>query len=67
MDFEKGLDDPLNSIVLCKEHAKLYYENKFRFLKTGKIIIYENCVELDKRMHLSNKLTLSKKIYLKDE
>lgn len=64
LDFIKELDNPLNSIVLCKEHAKLYYEGKFRFSKTGKIIIYDESYDLDKRMHLNKKLTISKNKYL---
>lgn len=64
LKFTEGLDDPLNSIVLCNEHAKMYFEGKFRFSKSGKIIIYEENCDLDKRMHLNNKLTKIKNYYL---
>ena len=67
LDFSKGLDDPENSIVLCKSHARLYYEGYFRFSKTGRIIIYRNSIDLDKRMHLNNKLTVSKNKYMEEQ
>lgn len=66
LNLLKELDDPLNSIVLCDEHAKMYYAGKFRFSKTGKIIIYENSYSLDKRMHLNSKLVKMKNKFLVD-
>lgn len=67
LNFAKSLADPENSIVLCKNHARLYYEGCFRFSKTGRIIIYKNCFDLDKRMHLNKKLTISKNKYMEEQ
>lgn len=67
LNFSFGLNDPENSIVLCKSHARLYYEGYFRFSKTGRIIIYRNSIDLDKRMHLNNKLTVSKNKYMEEQ
>lgn len=64
LNFFEGLDDPTNSIVLCDKHAKMYFENKFRFSKSGKIIIYNQDCDLDKRMHLNVNLTKIKNYYL---
>ena len=67
LNLTNNLDDPLNSIVLCDQHAKIYYENRFRFSKTGKIIIYDKTCGLDRRMHLNSKLTKAKNKYLEEE
>ena len=64
IDFNRDLDNPNNSIILCREHARLYYENCFRFSSLGRIIIYKNDVFLDDRMHLSSALVKEKKEYL---
>lgn len=47
--------DSDNSIVLCDDHARLYLNKAFRFLKNGKIDIRENNELLDPRMHLSRR------------
>lgn len=65
IDPEKRLSDENNSIILCKEHAKLYLDNYFRFSNKGKIIIFKHHYLLDNRMHLSFSQTKSKKEYLK--
>ncbi len=64
LDLKHDLDNPQNSIVLCYEHAKMYYSNYFRFNKNGRIIIKIENQELDKRMHLNSKLVNSKKDFL---
>lgn len=56
--------NPNNSIILCKTHAKLYYEGKFYFDEYGKIVILEQDVDLDKRMHLALGLVKQKKEFL---
>lgn len=66
IDSEKSLTDGNNSIILCKEHAKLYINNYFRFSDKGKIIIFKPHDLLDKRMHLSFSQTKSKKAYLEE-
>lgn len=64
LDFTKELDNPMNSIILCKENARLYYDGKFEFSKTGKIIIYNKTYDLDKRMHMNKKLAIDKNKFL---
>lgn len=59
--------DPNNSLVLCKEHAQLYFDGFFRFNKKGKIIIFKEHPLLDKRMHLSNSILKLKSHFLYEE
>lgn len=56
-----------NSLILCKEHARLYFEGYFKFNKFGKIVILKEHSLLDKRMHLSNRIVKIKQVYLCDE
>lgn len=58
--------DSNNSLVLCKEHAHLYFDGYFRFNKAGKILIYKQHPLLDKRMHLSHRILKLKSPYLED-
>lgn len=58
--------DSNNSLVLCKEHARLYFDGYFRFNKAGKILIYKQHPLLDKRMHLSHRILKLKLPYLED-
>lgn len=50
-----SFNDPDNSIVFCNEHAKLYLDGDFKFLKNGKIKILKDSNLLDERMHLSRR------------
>lgn len=56
INFNGDLSDSKNLIVMCKEHAELYFNSYFRFYKTGKIHILKNHCALDKRMHISKKV-----------
>ncbi len=64
LDLRQNLDNPQNSIVLCDEHAKMYYLDYFRFNKNGRIIIKKDSQLLDRRMHLNARLVISKKDFL---
>ena len=67
IDRNKDLSDPANLLLMCKEHAELYFYNYFSFNKSGRIIIKRNHPSLDKRMHLSIKvLTKERKKYLSE-
>ena len=67
IDRNKDLSDPANLLLMCKEHAELYFYNYFSFNKSGRIIIKRYHPSLDKRMHLSIKtLTRDRKKYLSD-
>lgn len=66
LKFDSDLDDPNNSIVLCKEHSKLYFNKFFVFDKNGKINIIIKDFALDNRMHLNSKLVKLKKKYLQE-
>lgn len=64
IDFHNHLDNPNNSYMFCKEHARMYYENKFIFDKRGRIIIKKQESKLDKRMHLDMEIVKNKKEFL---
>lgn len=65
IDRAKDLADPSNLLIMCREHAELYFYNYFSFSDTGRIIIHRNHPSLDKRMHLSVRmLNPSRKKYL---
>lgn len=64
LDLKHNLDNPQNSIILCNEHAKMYYLDYFRFNKNGRIIIKKDSQLLDRRMHLNTRLVDSKKDFL---
>ena len=64
LNLKHHLDDPQNSIVLCYEHAKMYYANYFRFNKNGRIIIKKENQSLDRRMHLNANLVNRKKEFM---
>lgn len=67
LDLSKDYDNPDNSIIFCKSHAQLYYDNMFCFNPFGKIIIKKAHPLLDKRMHLSIEYVKDKKIYLTND
>jgi len=65
IDRSKDLADPSNLLLMCREHAELYFYNYFNFSETGRIIIHRSHPSLDRRMHLSIKLlNPSRKKYL---
>jgi len=65
INFHGDISDPYNLIVMCKEHAELYFYGYFKFSQNGKIIIKKSSVSLDKRMHLSARiLSYGRKLYL---
>ena len=67
IDRNKDLSDPANLLLMCREHAELFFYNYFSFSKNGRIIIKRYHPSLDRRMHLSIKvLTRDRKKYLSE-
>ncbi len=64
IDITSDLFDPNNSLIFCKEHARLYYDGYFLFDQFGKIIINRKHQLLDSRMHLSQKVLQTKKVFI---
>ena len=64
LDFSREINNTTNSIVLCKDHAWLYYNNYFRFSKSGRVVIKREHPLLDARMHLNLTTSMVKREFL---